>query len=306
VQVSESLRSEGLLARLDQFLRGLGRVGPPLAALEPDDLGRSLRERLGRLPVLVVLDDLQKASPSLITALHAIGRAAATTGLKLWLLGREVVMPHDLVPEIDRERLPPLSEAEAEAMLEAFDVAAGDRRLLLKECKGNPLYLVLAARSPTAPTRGTDLRQYVLRELLPSLPRLEREALEALGALRQPAPSDSLTRLPIDPRPALAGLRQLDLLSEDASGQVGVHDLVREIIYGALPAERRREIHGELAEAFRPRGEDWRHVTEFLHHLSQAGRREDAVRWLLRNRSRFLDQASAVFARGLNPAATAP
>lgn len=298
LRVTESLGPDALLGRLDAFLRALGRPGPALAAGDDGALLRGLGSRVGRLPLLLVLDDVQKASPALQPTLDALARAAAAHGTpKLWLLGREAVLPHDLLPEAERHALPPLSEAEADEMLRGLGVADGERPALVRDCSGNPLFLALAARSPQAPQRGADLRHYLLRELVPSLAPEEREVLEAVGALRAPVARATLARVDLDRPPALARLQQVHLLAEDGAGRLAVHDLVREALHGALPPQRRREVHARLAEAFRPRGDDWSGVGEHLHHLAQAGRRDEAVRWLLRNRSRFLEQAAALAGR---------
>jgi DNA-binding MarR family transcriptional regulator len=295
VQVTESLRADAFVARLDRWLRALGRPGPALSADDEGALVRALRERIGRLPVLVVADDVQKATPPLRSALWALARAAAAAGNpRLWLLGREAAVPHDLLPEAERRVLPPLPDAEADEMLQGLGVAAADRPSLVHRCSGNPLFLALAARSPQAPQKGADLAHYLLRELVPTLSPEERLVLEGMCALRLPARREVLARLDLDRAPVLARLQQVHLLAEDGSQRLAVQDLVRETLYGALPPGRRREVHAWLAESYRPRGDDWGDVGEFLHHLAQAGRREEAVRWLLRHRSRFLEEAAAI------------
>ncbi len=79
-----------------------------------------------------------------------------------------------------------------------------------------------------------------------------------------------------------------------------LHEVVRDAIYATIPFAERRKWHDRLAAAYAPL-DDWSGLTEFLHHLVRAGRREEAVGWVLANQSRILDRARALFAPERGP-----
>ncbi|MEA3203549.1 MAG: hypothetical protein QOI63_1224 [Thermoplasmata archaeon] len=294
VRVGAALTPEAFLARLGRFLAVLGRPGP-LDAGDSAGLQSALRARLGRIPALVVLDDVHKASADLQPVLWAVVRAAVGGTPKIWLLGRDVAVPHDALPDVRHLALGPLPDDEAGDLLATLGVDAGERPRLVGLCGGDPLFLALAARGSPA-TGRTDVARYILGEVAPELLPAALAVLHCLSALRTPAAPALLARLGLDDEGTLLRLEQRNLAFRDARGALDMHDLVRATLYGSLGAAARHGLHARLAEAYRPDG-DWSGAVEFLHHLGRAERREEAVRWLLRNKTRFLAATQDLIAR---------
>lgn len=287
-----------LLERVDRLLHGLGRGSPLPPRDEPEALYEHLRPRVRGFPLLVIVDDVQKAEPTLRNVFEVLARVVrAEPGFKLALLGRRVDLPEELLRGATRARLRPLDDRESERLLEGLGVGSDARGGLAAACRGVPLFLEIMARNPDRASRDLDLARFLSRDLLSALPPAQREILRWASALRAPAAPDLFERLGLGSPAAIRELAQASLLARREDGRYAMHDLVREALYGQLEFSERKRIHQGLAEFFQPRGEAWMHVEEFLHHLVRAGQREQAARWVLRNQTGLLARAHELFTR---------
>ncbi len=228
-----------------------------------------------------------------------IGRLAEVErGVRIVLLGREVEVPGEAFREARFLRLGPLPATEAEALLESREVPAGNPAVLARAAGGNPLFLELLASAPDPVAAPGDLAAFVARVLAPSLAPAERETLRWASALRAPFDSGLIARLGIGSRAALDHLARASLLERRDDGRYGMHDVVRDAVYPTIDSAELRSMHERVAEAYRPRAGTGGDVAEFLHHLVAADRRDDALRWVLRNQSRLLARAREVFRAG--------
>lgn len=292
-----------VVERLDRFLTGLGR---PASLPRNDDaraLFEHLRPRVKGFPLLVVIDDVQKADPTLAQALKALADLAqAGLGLKLALIGRNVEVPETPLRDAVRRRLLPFSEAEAEQLLASRGSRSESRPSLVKAGAGNPLFLGLLARMPDAATRRIDFSHSLGRDLAATLSPQHWDILKWVSAMRTPASSEAFERLGLGSPAALTEIVSTSLLWRDDEGRYGMHDVVREALYDQVEFRERKRLHEGLAEFYRPSKEDWSGVAEYLHHLVRAGRGNEALRWVMRNRTMLMEQAHALFATAPPPA----
>lgn len=296
VRVTDWVTVHDLVGRIDATLARLGH--PPRGALDESAVGvtEHLVSRTRQLPLIVVLDDVHKASPSLARAIEGVVRAArASPSVKVVLIGRRAPLPPDLAREAELVGLGPMSADEADRLLAGRGVPAAQRGALVRAAQGNPLFLELLARVGTGPEAGGDIGAYLVRDLAADLTAAQRDMLDWSSAVRTPVPVSLWERLGVGSKVAAEELCRASLLKRRDDGRLEMHDLVREAFYDRLPFERRQRMHARLAAAFAPGQGRAGDVAEYLHHLVRAGRREEAVRWVLRNRSRLMDQAHRMF-----------
>lgn len=284
------------LVALDRFLRRLGRLDSFPDAEEIEALQDHLRGRFKGQPVLLVVDDVDKARPEVQSLVEALVRLAeASPQMKLVLIGRHVQLPGEPLRRAVHRRLPALSDTEAEQMVSSRGPAFDPRGEVVRAAGGNPLFLELLLRAPATHSRITDFARFLASDLAPSLPAAQWDTLKWVSALRTPVSAEALGGLGVGSPAGLAELVGAGLLVLREDGQFDMHDLVREGLYDQIEFEERRRIHAGLAEMHRPREEGSVEIVEFLHHLSRAGRRDEAVRWIMRNQSRIMEQADELF-----------
>ncbi len=296
-RVTEAARAESLRARLDDLGAELGRPGALADLDDPEPLTAALVARFKGLPIVVVVDDAHKADAAtrrLVTALARVAEALPT--FRLVAIGREVELPEDVLRRAVVARLPLLPDADAKRLLAARGVAESETPRLVAAARGNPLFLHLLAERPDRVMGPAGLPEYLASALLPSLARSEAEALRWISAMRGPIEPLLLALVGAGSDSALTGLARAGLLAAREDGAFDAHDLVREAVYLQLEYRERRRIHERLAAAYRPVEDDWSEVGEHLHHLVAAGQRDDALRWVLRNKTRFLEAAREIVA----------
>ncbi len=269
---------------------------------------------LGRIaPLLLVLEDLHWADEATLEALTYLAPRMGEGRIFLLLTlrppearSREVVWQWmeglDRTGAMRRLTLAPFDLAGTAALVGR---ALGTRRgttpfvkRLWAETGGNALFLVemLAALIEQGALRRTaDGRWQFPSESAPwptlrslqgivdyRAAQLEPEAralLEALAVLGGEADFPTILQLAEDRQrllPCLERLKQLGFLRDTETHYCFVHDRIREGLYRAIPAERRRSLHrrvGEVLTALHPQRLD-----ALAHHFEEAGLWDAAVR----------------------------
>ena len=308
-------RLEGLLAGQPDAAVVADRVGQLLgltatSSSRPEAfraVQRLLEELVRWRPLVVVVDDLHWAEPTLLDLLDHL--ATATAGPLLLLGGArpELLAERPGWAEADDERvvLAPLPPAEAAAVLQGRlggqHVPAAVRETVLATAEGNPLYVeqlvgmlvdegVLQKRDGTwVQTRAVSagvLPASIAAVLATRLERLapeeqrEIEAGAVVGRVFWRGAVAELAREVVGPTAGehLAGLVARQLLAPEASAFPGddayrfSHVLVRDAAYAAMPKAARAAAHerfaGWLEEVAGDRAEEYEEILGY--HLEQA------------------------------------
>ncbi|MEJ2885316.1 helix-turn-helix transcriptional regulator [Actinomycetospora aeridis] len=221
-------------------------------------------------PVLLVVDDLQRADPESLASLRRLVRRLHPLRVLAVLVGHDrpddwlEPPPGDDWPEDTvRMTLPGLTVDDVADLAREVDpdVTPWTARRLHEETDGNPMYLRavladtdLAGRYRLGRPRPPGSLAGTLRRRLARLADAPREALEALAVMGGPTPVRVLR--------ALTGR---DTVAEDCAplvreglleAQVDETDeilayrsaLVRDAVYGSVPAARRRALHRRAAD----------------------------------------------------------
>ncbi|HEU5057029.1 MAG TPA: AAA family ATPase, partial [Kofleriaceae bacterium] len=269
-----------------------------------DAVGALLRWSARGGPVVIVLDDLHAADPATLSLLQFAVRAVARSPVLLIGTAREVEAR--LAPEIASELarvaresrylvLPRLGPDEVAAWLAAAGDDGGGRLadLLYQRTEGNPLFLVETYRLLRAdPRRGTAALPDGVRDVIAArvraLPDGCRRLLEGAAALGRSVDLGLLAMMESSSVDAVsAGLAEAvraEVVAEAAPDRVVfTHILIREVIEGALAADRRAALHRAAARALEARdaSDPAAPLTDLVHHLFAAGA-PDAVAWARR------------------------
>ena len=257
--------------------------------------------------LLVVLDDLHAADEPSLRLLDFVARTVADSRLAVMGAYRDTEtgpghplerLVGDLVrePSVARIALGGLRRRDISDYLE---LSSGSRardeavEALHASTAGHPLFLVEVVRLLTEEGRleSADLAGAVpagVREAIDNrlehLPKRTRESLaiaSVVGAEFDPA---LLERLATDEDMADALDEAIAArLITAAAGAPGMlrfsHALVRDALYGALPAARRRQLHGMIAVELERRhaADPGPHLAQLAHHFFEAGSDNQAV-----------------------------
>jgi class 3 adenylate cyclase/tetratricopeptide (TPR) repeat protein len=299
---------------------------------------RKLFEGLAReRPLIVVIDDLHWAEPTLLDLLeYVVGFAS---GVPLMLLGQTRAdlfesRPSWAVPRRNAVLIPlqPISESDARTLIDqlvAHELSADARARVAQAAEGNPLFIeqLLALNADAPSTNGSILVPPTLQALLAA--RIDR-----LGAPERAV----IERAAIEGRSFHRGA-VAELLDEDARGSVGGclislarkefiqpdqalfsgddgfrfgHILIRDAAYEAVPKQLRAELHERFATWLeRMAGDRAAEYEEILgYHLEQAqryqselGRNSEATRLAALAGARLAPAGLRAQARGDIPAA---
>ena len=255
---------------------------------------RLLEIRAATRPLVVVLDDIHWAEPTLLDLVEHIASAAADVPLLVLCLAR---------PELLERRpgwgepggpstiaeLGPLADADAAALLARLAVAwhtkLPDARRTLATAEGNPFFLeqiVAMAAEPAGDTGTPASIQALLAARVDALPPGERAVIDraavegrgfhrsAVAELLPPADRAGLD----DALQALAHRRLILPGSGELPGEAGyrfAHILVRDVAYELLPKAARAELHQRYA-AWLERRAGPRYEELVGYHLEQAHR----------------------------------
>ena len=231
---------------------------------------RLLEIQAEQRPLIIVIDDLHWAQPTLLELLEHVVTSAANVPLLWLLLGRDELSEGAtwarVAPARTKISLGPLGDQAASALVAgvaADTVDPEERDLLLATAEGNPLFLeqLVASRaeSGAAAARPPPTIQALLAARIDALPRPERKVIDraavegrdfhrgAVAALLPAAARGDLDA-------ALAALERRELLGRwdsDLPGETGyrfAHLLVRDVAYELLPKAARAELHEVYAD----------------------------------------------------------
>jgi class 3 adenylate cyclase/tetratricopeptide (TPR) repeat protein len=260
---------------------------------------RQLFEALARKhPLLLVFEDLHWAGATLLDLIEHVADLARDVPLVLLCLAR---------PELLEQRpgwgggklnassllLGPLAASERETLLDSLmgrgDDRQGTRARIAKASDGNPLFLEQMVAMLADEPAGAGLTippaiQALLAARLDRLEPAERRVLECAAIEGDVFHVAGLTELTapegrVGLAALLSALARKELLRPEhaaASGEAAFrfrHALIREAAYGALPKERRAELHERFAdwlEAARERPGGSEEIVGY--HLEQAYR----------------------------------
>jgi eukaryotic-like serine/threonine-protein kinase len=294
-----------------------GLPEPPSAALaQPekarfrlfDSVASFVRRAAERQPLLIILDDLHAADPTSLMMLVAVSRQIRTMRATIVGTYREVEVKHlpelaALITEAEREGLVlplrGLGETDIRQFVErTWGVRAASSLvdLLRDTTAGNPFFLhevlrqmaadgQLAAGEPSGPVllnipRG--VREFIKRLAQP-LPDDVRQTLDVASVLGREFSLHALAAVTGKPADALIdGLDRavaLELITETRrTGRYAFrHALIREALYDALPAARRRSLHRAVAEAIRALNVESPPFAEIAYHYCHSASPADVA-----------------------------
>jgi class 3 adenylate cyclase/tetratricopeptide (TPR) repeat protein len=291
---------------------------------------RRLFEALARRrPLLVVLEDVHWAEPTLLDLVEHVSRWSRDAPVLLLCLARPELLEERPRWEGALVQLEPLSADEARALLEALDepgALSPELRLRVAEAaQGNPLYAeqlvaMLAEDGAGAMTALPPTVQALLAARLDRLDAVEREVLERAAVVGKEFSPGAVAALGERPDEAV-GATLLELVRRDLvepapsrfPGEDGFrfrHALIREAAYTSAPL-RRRALHHEHFAAWLAELEAGETDEIRGYHLEQAVRlrrellaEDDHAGALARRAHELLSRAGRrAYARGDMPAA---
>ena len=258
-------------------------------------------------PLLIILDDLHAADPTSIMMLVAVSRQIRTMRATIIGTYREIevkLLPElaALITEAEREGLVlplrGLGEADIREFVErTWGVRAASPLvdLLRDTTEGNPFFLHEVLRQMAADGQlaggasNGSVRLNIprgvsefIKRLTQPLPDEAREMLDVASVLGREFSLNALASVMgkppevlIDPLDRAAAL---ELITEaPGAGRYGFrHALIREALYDALPAARRRALHRAVAEAIRALNADAPPFAEIAYHYCQSASPADA------------------------------
>jgi hypothetical protein len=317
-------------ALIVERLRALGGGGGP--AEELFWAVRRLLEALAReRPLVVVLEDLHWAEPTLLDLVEHVSRWSRDAPILLLGLARPELIEERPRWEGTLVRLDPLSPAEASQLLEALD----DKRLLSPRVRarvadtaqGNPLYaeqlvaMIAETGADEAAAALPPTIQALLAARLDHLDPAGRDVLERAAVVGKEFWPGAVAALGERPDEAV-GTTLLGLVRRDfvepapprVPGEDGFrfrHALIRDAAYASAPLRRRAAHHERFAKWLESvgGGEEYDEIRGY--HLEQAvllrrelGSEDDRDRVLAGDAHDLLSRAgSRAYARGDAPAA---
>jgi class 3 adenylate cyclase/tetratricopeptide (TPR) repeat protein len=273
--------------------RALGFAAGPAPIEEIQLAMRRLLEAVARRrPLVVVVEDIHWAEPTLLDVLEHVVTHARDAPLLVLCLARPELRRRHLAWEVgETVRLGPLTDRDSRRVLDRLDPAVGldetGRARLLAAAEGNPFFLeqMVAMQQETgaAPTIPPTI-QAVLGARIEALPPTERAVLECASVEGRRFHRDVVAELlPAGHRDglgdALASLVQRDLIrpgGPDAHHDEGYrfsHILVRDEVFALVPLTRRADLHERFARSLERRSVGERELGEIVgFHFEQAYR----------------------------------
>ncbi len=220
-------------------------------------------------PVVLLLDDLHWADAGSLRLLRFLLPGLTTRPVLVVCGWRD----HEVPPGSDRDLLAteiaaageswPLAGLEPEDVAELIaatggqHVEAAEAEAVATRTSGNPLFVsemarLAAARGAAVSEMVPDTAQGAIRRRVARLPQPAHEVLTVAAVLGQETGLEPVRRLAaLDPAGFVAGLDALvagGLARQDGERIVLSHALVRDAVYDATPAARRRELHLAAAD----------------------------------------------------------
>jgi class 3 adenylate cyclase/tetratricopeptide (TPR) repeat protein len=328
--IAEAVRGEPDAELIVGRLRGLsgGGAGP---AEELFWAVRRLFETLARRrPLVVVLEDVHWAEPTLLDLVEHVSRWSSDATILLLCIARPELLEERPRWEGTLIRLEPLSADEASTLLAELDeggvLPPELRERVAETAQGNPLYVEQLVAMLEEDGPGAEISalpptiQALLAARLDRLEPAEKDLLERAAVIGKEFWPGAVAALGEGGEPLgamLLELVRLELVEPAASvvpGEDGFrfrHDLIRDAAYSSAPLRRRAAHHECFAEwlALEDFGEEYDEIRGY--HLEQAVRlrrelnpNDENVAALCAEAHELLAHAGRqAHARGDNPAA---
>ncbi|MFL6137731.1 MAG: AAA family ATPase [Frankiaceae bacterium] len=249
--------------------------GPP-GAPEPDDpaveaVAALLRALAARAPLVLVVDDLQAASQTLVEALTTVGGRLAGAAMIVGSARSDRLDEPPAwwrkLPQAEALRVGPLEPPAAERLLRSH-LPRGDldplaARAIVERGQGNPFFLaellhLLVDRGLLARAGGDLVAdalpagvQAVLAARIDALDPAAKAVLRdaaLVGTRLPPGALEALGHPAVQVREALGALRDRGLVGEDGEGRpVFHHALARDVAYAGIPKAERARRHAAVA-----------------------------------------------------------
>jgi len=302
-EIHDGTTRSAFLRGLAAFLARLGRRGLTSLLHEAGShaqpvVVRLLNHDLKDLPILVVLDNFQRATPDLARFLRGpILELCRSPPTKVVMISRTV--PANLSrrkgpkrPRIEVLRIGGLDLDASLSLLRAKGFAGDEVALqrVANTARGHPILLSFAAQ--TGSIVSGEMTRYLEREIWRTLTKDERTLLEAASLFRGLVPLDAMHCYTAEWETAVHSLQAKNLLAPTISGGVIVHDSIREYIRDRLPEARRRSFHS-LASAYLLDGAEMHDRLEGLFHLVEAGDLKGIGDYLVSRGAGLLDSVPA-------------
>ncbi len=287
--------AESLLAGEDDAAlvaeRLLGVLAPEQSSHPSSDVAWAVRRLLEALardnPVVLVLDDVHWAEPTLLDLVDYIAEWSSGAPILLVCLGRPELLEDRPEWADGAVMLQALEENDARALVDALPERGhvGDEAVaaVLTTAEGNPLFLeqltVFAAEGDLRDGAVPPTVETLLASRIDRLDRPQRAVLEWAAIVGREFTRDAVEELAPDEEretiaPLLLELVRRRLVRPERSAVPGEdafsfqHVLVRDVAYGSIPKATRAELHERLARwlDFRPDALD--EIVGF--HLEQA------------------------------------
>ena len=284
------------LARLGR--RGLKNLQTERRAEAPQVTARVLAHDLRDLPILLVLDNYQRAIPELASLVVGpiLGAGRGGSG-KVVLISRTlpsapVRRKASKTTRIEILRVGGLDPDASLALLRAKGFAGDEITLqrVANSARGHPILLSFAAQ--TGSTVGREITRYLEREIWHTLTKDEQTILEAASLFRGLVPSGALPSYCGEWQAAIKLLQAKNLIAPTISGGVVVHDTIREWIHERLPRAKRRSIHF-LAATYFLDGSEVGDPLEGMYHLIESGNVKAFGEYLVSHDAGLLDSVPA-------------
>jgi len=293
-----------LLAPFAEFLSQLGRKGLEnyLSRNEVPQVGEItvlLETELKDLSAVIILDDVQKADPSVETFLSAIvGVLENLPEVHLICTGREIPSFYS--------RTAVFKGTVIELMLDGLDKESSFRLLRSRDIpekgfmdiylatKGHPLFLELVDNPRSA--LGKNVRMFIEQEVLSKLDLTERRILEVASIFRYPVLIEAFFTMEEEVAKQLDGtskemsyndylvdydtmdsLLGKSLMHESVGRMVGMHDLLRDFFYSRLTPRQRTSYHRAACRYYLQNSSAPSQV-EAMYHALKAQEHDMAVR----------------------------
>lgn len=303
-RVHEWVTLKLLLAPLAEFLSQLGRKGLEsyLSRNDVPQVGEVtvlLETELKDLSAVIVLDDVQKADPSVDAFLSAI--VAVLENLPQVY----VICTSREIPSF-YSRTAVFKGSVVELMLDGLDKESSFRLLRSRDIsekglmdiylatKGHPLFLELVDNPRSA--LGKNVRMFIEQEVLSKLDFTERRILEVASIFRYPVLIEAFFTMEEEISKQLDGtskelsyndylvdydtmdsLLSKSLMHESVGRMVGMHDLLRDFFYSRLTPRQRVSYHSAACRYYLQNSSAPSHV-EALYHALKAQEHDMAIR----------------------------
>lgn len=277
--------------------------------------GAYFRSRAREKPLIVLLEDMHWADPSLLELVEHLSARLAAPVLLISLARQELWDRRPgwgLGERATTIRLSPLSDAESEMLVRGFlghaEVSPAAIAPILARAEGNPFYAeelvrmliddgVLAGAANgwqlvrAMPSSLPDTVQGVIASRIDGLESNEKRAIHDASVVGRIFWQGALERMGNErPGPALDTLIDKALVSERAWGTIEGerelifnHVLIRDVAYASIPRALLQDAHAHagawIEEVTRRRAPEFAEI--LAHHFELAGDRERTVRYAL-------------------------